>query len=69
MNKYAYLTDISFLSSYSKEKADYKKLFDDNLFSDQGKWNDFKLEKEIPGLLDSISARMKYFMSKLSLGL
>ena len=68
MADYSTITDIAFLNSYGKEKDDLSKLFKDNLFSDEKKWDNFKLSNDIPGLMDNIKARMKYFMSKLSLG-
>lgn len=68
MSEYSFITDIAFINSYGKDKEAFQDLFNDNLFSDEKQWESFKLNDEIPGIMDSIKARMKYFMSKLSLG-
>ncbi len=68
MGDYSNITDIAFFNSYGKDKEAFLKLFNDNLFSDEKKWDDFRVDDEIPGIMDGIKARMKYFMSKLSLG-
>jgi hypothetical protein len=68
MSEYSSITDIAFLNSYGKDKEAFINLFNNNLFSDNDKWDNFNLSDEIPGLMDNIKARMKYFMSTLSLG-
>lgn len=68
MSDYSNIIDIAFLNSYGKEKNDFLRLFNNNLFSDVRKWDNFELAEDIPGLMDNIKVRMKYFMSKLSLG-
>ena len=66
--KYTMLSDVSFLNSNCKDPVQFKKYFDEGLFSDETKWQQFVLNAEIPGVLDAIKSRMKYSMSKLSLG-
>ena len=67
-NKYAMITDIAFLNSNAKKNEDFMNLFNNSLFDDHKKWNEFKLSSTIDGLMDGINSRMKYFMSILSLG-
>jgi hypothetical protein len=68
-NKYADIKDISFLNSNVRTFEEFKKLFDDNLFSDDKKWDSFELSHEIHGLMDNITSRMKYSMGTMSLGI
>lgn len=68
MNDFAELENISFLNSNAATHEEFNLLFKEGLFNDEKKWDDFKLSKEIKGLMDSINSRKKYYMSKLSLG-
>jgi hypothetical protein len=68
-NLYAEILDIALLNSKARSADEYKKLFNNNLFSDPEQWGQIKLTDEIPGLMDGITSRMKYSMSKMSLGI
>ena len=66
--EYTDIKDIVFLNSNSKNKDDYYKLFNEGLFSDQGKWNNYKLYNKIDGMGNDIDSRLRNRMSDLSLG-
>jgi hypothetical protein len=68
LKKYSMITDIAMLNSNSRTQEEFNRLFNDNLFSDDVMWSNYKLQTEINGLLDGINSRMKYYMSLLSLG-
>lgn len=67
-NKYSQLTEISLLNSAISGAGDLKRIFDDGYLSDKSKWDDIEITPDIPGALDCIPSRIKYSMSKLSLG-
>ena len=67
--KYTMITDIAFLNSEAKSDEDFHRLFSNHLFTDESKWDNFKLSDEIDGMMDKINARMKYYMSKMALGI
>ncbi|MBP7552364.1 MAG: hypothetical protein KA885_02980 [Spirochaetes bacterium] len=66
--KYTNITDISILSSLGRAKEEYLTLLNTGIFENPNLWNKYKPTGDIPGLADGINSRMKYSMSKLSLG-
>lgn len=66
--QYTMIEDIAFLNSESKTREELQKLYKKGLFENPEQWTAFHLNTDIEGIMDSIKARMKYYMSKLSLG-
>lgn len=67
-NTFAYIKDIAFLNSKTRTCEELKGYYDAGLFEDPSQWDAFIPDDEIEGLMDTIKARMKYYMSKLALG-
>ena len=57
------------MNSRIYNKDDFAKLYEEGLFDNPNKWGEFVLSPDIQGLTDGITSRMKYSMSKMSLGI
>ena len=68
MKKYSLITDIAFLNSNTKTSGELDNLFSNGFFSDEKKWENYKLSNDIQSLCEGINSRLKNRMSQLSLG-
>lgn len=67
MNR-TFVSEIAFLNSKVNGVEKIKELFNTLLFEKEEVWDNFKLDKSIPNLMDNITSRKKYYMSNFSLG-
>lgn len=68
-NNYRMIEDIFFLNDKADTKDKFIDLFEKGYFSDESLFEELILNNEINGLMDGISSRMKYSMSKFALGI
>lgn len=66
---YSLIQDISIINSFSRNKSDFIKLFENNLFSDKSQWNNNLLNKEIIDLEKGVTSPLKKRMSQMSCGI
>ena len=66
---YSYIEDVALISSLGKKNDDYISLLNIGYFENPQLWDEYSPVIEIEGLMDNINSRMKYSMSKLSLGI
>jgi hypothetical protein len=67
--EYSLITDISILNSCVKDQNGMIKLINEGYLSDPGKWDKIINDDNLDGMMDNINSRMKYSMSRLSLGI